>query len=350
MASGYDLSGKNPFRLMKGRLGVYDKKLLDLKESSIEGIRHQAAIFKSNGGNLQQERMIKDKRRSLDRAVWYSYQAAEIIKVNAENKKPVRALINPNKVLQDYDEKILSVGYEYNIQCGDVFEWLGTKTHWLVYLQDATELAYFRGDIRKCSYKVQWEDEDGIYTTYAALGGSKETTISTSTNHGISIDTPNYSLSLLMPKTEKTLKFFKRYQKFYLQGEETCWRVEAVNWLNIPGVIEVHAAEYYANEFEDDIENGVVGGLIIEEDNPNTEDEEASILGETFIKVKKTYNYQFNGMIAENWYVDPKYPVILTVDPTDARKVSLKWDSSYCGQFDLFYGEHKKTIIVESLF
>jgi hypothetical protein len=43
--------------------------------------------------------MIKDKRRSLDRAVWYSYQAAEIIKVNAENKKPVRALINPNKVL-----------------------------------------------------------------------------------------------------------------------------------------------------------------------------------------------------------------------------------------------------------
>jgi hypothetical protein len=76
-----------------------------------------------------------------------------------------------------------------------------------------------------------------------------------------------------------------------LQGEETCWRVEAVNWLNIPGVIEVHAAEYYANEFEDDIENGVVGGLIIEEDNPNTEAEEASILGETFIKVKKTYNY-----------------------------------------------------------
>ena len=52
MASGYDLSGKNPFRLMKGRLGVYDKKPLDLKESSIEGIRHQAAIFKSNGGNL----------------------------------------------------------------------------------------------------------------------------------------------------------------------------------------------------------------------------------------------------------------------------------------------------------
>ena len=28
--------------------------------------------------------MIKDKRRSLDRAVLYSYQAAEIVKVNAD--------------------------------------------------------------------------------------------------------------------------------------------------------------------------------------------------------------------------------------------------------------------------
>jgi hypothetical protein len=28
--------------------------------------------------------------------------------------------------------------------------------------------------------------------------------------------------------------------------------------------------EYYANEHEDDIENGIVGGLIKEPENPNT--------------------------------------------------------------------------------
>jgi hypothetical protein len=78
--------------------------------------------------------MIKDKRRSLDYAVWNSYQAAEIVKVDAADRKPVRALINPNKLKQDYDDKVLSVGFEYNIKCGDVFEWLGTKTYWLVYL------------------------------------------------------------------------------------------------------------------------------------------------------------------------------------------------------------------------
>jgi murein endopeptidase len=66
------------------------------------------------GGNRQQERMIKGKRRSLDRAVWNSYQAAEVIKIDAEDRKPVRALINPNKLKQDYDDKIISIGYEYN--------------------------------------------------------------------------------------------------------------------------------------------------------------------------------------------------------------------------------------------
>jgi hypothetical protein len=42
--------------------------------------------------------MIKDKRRSLDHAVWFSFQAAEIVRVDAEDKEPVKALINPDKV------------------------------------------------------------------------------------------------------------------------------------------------------------------------------------------------------------------------------------------------------------
>jgi hypothetical protein len=41
--------------------------------------------------------MIKDKRRSLDIAVLNSYQAAEVLRVDAEFPMPVRALINLNK-------------------------------------------------------------------------------------------------------------------------------------------------------------------------------------------------------------------------------------------------------------
>ena len=333
---------------MKGRLGVYDKHPPDPDGTSIEGIEDQAIRLAQAGGNRQQERMIKDKRRSLDRAVWHSYQAAEVVKVDAADRKPVRALINPNKLKADYDDKILSVGYEYNFKVGTVFEWLGTKTYWLVYLQDLTELAYFRGDIRKCTYQIAWEDEDGIHTTYAAVRGPVETKINFIQKHGISIDTPNHSLSLLMPKTEEALKYFARYNKFYLQGDDTCWRVEATDWVSTPGILEVTAVEYYANEDEDNIEAGIVGGLIDDKD-PNG-DQLLDIIGETFIKVQNEYEYYFDGTLSAEWYVEERYPVIITPNPKDPRKATIKWDSLFTGQFDLHYGQYKKTIVVESLF
>lgn len=349
MASGYDLSSKVPFRLMQGRLGVYNKKPFDPDSNPIEGVENQSKRLCQQGGNRQQERMIRDKRRSLDSAVWNSYQAAEVVREDAENREPVRALINPNKLKQDYDDKIISIGYEYNFKCGDVFEWIGTNTKWIIYLQDLTELAYFRGDIRKCSYEIAWEDEEGIHKTYAAIRGPVETKINFIQKHGISVDTPNHSLSILMPKNEYTMAYFKRYSKFYLQGDDTCWRVEAIDWISTPGILEVVAVEYYANETEDDIEAGIVGGLIEEPKDPNGE-EPMEIIGETFIKVKKEYKFRFDGTYSADWVVDSKYPVVLIPDPKDPRNITLKWDNPYSGQFDLHYGDYSKTIVVESLF
>lgn len=349
MASGYDISSNVPYRLMKGRLGVYDKIPFDSSRNSLDGVGSQFTRLNQQGGNIQQERMIKDKRRSLDHAVWYSYQAAEVVKTDAEDRKPVRALINPNKLKTDYDDKIISVGYEYNFQPGTVFEWLGTNTYWLIYLQDLTELAYFRGDIRKCTYQIAWEDEDGLHSTYAAVRGPVETKINFIQKHGISVDTPNHSLNILMPRNEDTLNYFKRYNKFYLQGDDTCWRVEAIDWISTPGILEVVAVEYYANESEDDIDAGIVGGLIQEIQDPNGE-ENMEIQGETFIKVKRPYSYRFTGRQAELWSVDKKYPVELEFDEADPRNVTLTWTSGFSGQFDLHYGKFKKTIIVESLF
>lgn len=335
---------------MQGRLGVYDKRPFNPHTNPVEGVEHQSTRLRQAGGNRQQERMIKDKRRSLNSAVWSSYQAAEVVKTDAENRKPVRALINPNKLKQDYDDKILSVGYEYEFAPGTIFEWLGTKTYWLVYLQDLEELAYFRGDIRKCSYEIKWEDEDGIsHSTYAAIRGPVEAKINFIQKHGISVDTPNHSLNILMPKNEHVLAYFKRYNKFYLQGDDTCWRVEATDWISTPGIFEVTAVEYYANEDEDDIEAGIVGGLIEKIENPNNEQRDR-ILGETFIKVKKTYEYEFDGTLKADWFIDKKYPVKSTVDPDNPKKITLQWENAYSGQFELNYGKYSKTIVVESLF
>ena len=350
MASGYDLSSRHTYRLMQGRLGVYDKRPFEPATSTVSGVKDQATRLRQAGGNRQQERMIKDKRRSLNGALWNSYQAAEVIKTDAEDRKPVRALINPNKLKQDYDDKIISVGYEFDFAPGTVFEWLGTKTYWLVYLQDLTELAYFRGDIRKCSYEIAWQDEQGEqHKTYAAVRGPVETKINFIQKHGISVDTPNHSLNILMPKTDAALEYFKRYKKFYLQDDPTCWRVEATDWISMPGILEVVAVEYYANEDEDDIETGIVGGLIEEVENPNGESRER-ITGETFIKVKKTYEYTFDGTLKADWSIDKKYPVQYTVDSKNPHKIYLMWDTSYSGQFELCYGKYSKTIVVESLF
>ena len=342
---------------MQGRLGTYDKRPYDPNgtDPEIDGINHQSARLRVHGGNRQQERMIKDKRRSLDHAVWNSYQAAEVVRVDAKYKKPVRALINPNKLKMDYDDKIISVGYEYNFKCGDVFEWLGTNSHWIIYLQDLTELAYFRGDIRKCSYEIEWEDEDGKHSTYAAVRGPVETKIDYIQKHGISVDNPNYSLNILMPLNEENLKYFKRYSKFYLQdqheaAEKICWRVQAIDWISTPGILEITAVEYYANETEDDVENGIVGGLIVKPENPNPPIVEEMIVGETFIKPKKTFTFSYVGSAVANWEVDRKYPVIITVNPENEKEITLKWNSGYSGQFELKYGNIVKTIVVESLF
>ena len=153
--------------------------------------------------------MISDKRRTLKRVLWNSYQGANVKKqVAGDEADIVRALINPNKLKQDYDDKIISIFYEHDFAVGDVFEWVGTNTYWLIYLQDLTELAYFRGNIRKCSHEISWEDEDGVHKAFSAIKGPVETRIDSIQKHGIGIDNPNYSLTILLPKNEATLKHF----------------------------------------------------------------------------------------------------------------------------------------------
>lgn len=360
--SGINLGcSRHPSSLIKGRLGIFEKP--EFKgDPNVAGVNDQYTRLSAAGGSLQQQRMIRDKRKSLDRALWFSYQGAMVRLVDSENLEPARALINANKLKQDYDDKILSIGFEHGFQPGDVFEWIGTKTYWLIYLQELTELAYFRGSIRKCSYQVEWLDGDSRKKVYAAIRGPVETKINYVQKHQISIDTPNYSLDILMPKTEDTLKYFKRYAKFYLQDADIassriCWRVEAVDSISMPGIVEVVAVEYFSNKDEDDVENGLVGGLVPIPSDPNdktTEDD--LIIGETFIKPKRDYKYQFVGNAYGEWYIENKYPIDMKICEED-NSVTLKWRSGYSGQFDLYYGYDnadlyiaRRTIVVQSLF
>lgn len=307
----------------------------------------------TKGVTGQQDRMIRDKRKSLSRALLYSYQAAEVKKLYDENDTiERRALINPNKIKADYDEKIISIGFESNFKTGDIFQWLGTNTYWLIYLQDLTELAYFRGNIRRCSYEIAWEDENKNYhRTYVALRGPVETRINYIQKHEISIDIPNHSLNILLPYNEDNIKLCQRYNKFYLQNDpnKTCWRIEATDLYSTPGIIEINAVEYYSNKTEDDIENGIVSGKIEPIKNPN-DTADKNIIGDTFIKPKVVYEYQYQGDQNGEWKWDSKLPLTVKIDKA-TNILKLRWETTYSGQFKLQYNASEyKTIVVESLF
>ena len=188
--------------LMRERLGVngieQEHTCMDSLDLMCKRIR---------GGNSQQERMIRDKRETLERVVKYSYQGAKVLAVGDTEVRT--ALINPNVVKQDYDDKVISIDFNYGYSVGTIFDWLNTGTKWLIYLQDLTELAYFKGDIRKCSYEIKWKSDDGNdYTTYIALTGPSEKKIDSAIKEGVSIDSPNYMLHFYMPNNEETAKRF----------------------------------------------------------------------------------------------------------------------------------------------
>ena len=356
---------------MAGRLGIYngtpkiDDPRLNIQDSvntAIDGVHQQSSLLNLYGGHAQQERMIQDKKRSLDRALRYSYQGADIQRIDSEDDSSYRVLINPNKLKPDYDDKIVSCHWEYDLTPGTVFKWLGTNTYWLVYLQNLTELAYFRGDIRKCSHTIKWFDEDTkeIKTAWAAVRGPAQTNI----QEGSLIDMPNYSLSILIPSSESALKYLRRYDKFYLQGlpqgsPSICWRINAVNWVSMPGVIELIAEEYYSNK-DTDIVDEIPGykELMEKEELENSLQEEEQqqdiqIVGDNFIKPKVTYT--FSCSIPGDWHIKGgnNYPLeVISKTPTE---IAIKWQKYYSGQFIL---EHvtttgvtlEKTIVVETLY
>ena len=51
-------------------------------------------------------------------------------------------------------------------------EWFYEQKKQLYFIQ-----RYFRGDIRKCSYEIEWDDENGRQRSYIALRGPVETKI-----------------------------------------------------------------------------------------------------------------------------------------------------------------------------
>jgi hypothetical protein len=51
MASGYDVSNRHTYRLLQGRLGVYDKRPFEPGTCTVTGVKEQATRLRQAGGN-----------------------------------------------------------------------------------------------------------------------------------------------------------------------------------------------------------------------------------------------------------------------------------------------------------
>lgn len=200
------------------------------------------------GGDID-GRNVKGKLKSMLSALSDSYQAEWVTlnEYDEETKARWRCLINPDKLKEDYDQKEISIQFESGLKEGDVFLWDRTNTHWLVYLQEYSEEAYFRANIRRCDYQI--DIGENKYWVY--MRGPTETTTQWNSKHNISINSLNYSMVMYVPKNEETLSFFERHKIIKVDGHN--WEVNAVDRYSQKGVIEVSLSEYFDNTMEDNM-------------------------------------------------------------------------------------------------
>lgn len=207
-------------------------------------------------------RNVKGKLKSMLGALENSYQAEWVTlnEYDEQKKARWRCLINPDKLKEDYDQKEISIQFESNLKEGDVFLWDRTNTHWIVYLQEYSEEAYFRASIRRCDYQI--EIDGTKYWTY--LRGPVETTTQWNQKHQIYFNDLNYTVKMYISKNEQTLTFFERHKVIKFDNHN--WKVNAVDRYSQKGIIEVVLGESFDNEMEDAM---IIPEITIPDVNPD---------------------------------------------------------------------------------
>lgn len=267
------------------------------------------------GGN-QIERMYEDKRRSLRKALLYSYQSNTAI---LSDGREFRCLINPDKNKPQYDNKIISILFKdiclnkrkigktsqgielIDMKPGDVFTWKETNTHWLVFLQNLNEKAYFRAEIRRCDSQVFINGTP--YWIY--VRGPIETDIIWKQKANIDWNKLNYSLVIFITADENTNQFFSRFAKIKIKdprdNKEKTWQVTSVNPYYGDGIIQIVAEEYFENEIEQTVKKLETA----EQNNENPVDETAAYIdGPNKIQTYSVNNYTIKNATGGKWYLN----------------------------------------------
>lgn len=317
-------------------------------QQTMETVKLLKSRYRAMNNDRQHDKMVLDKLKTFHRVLLYSYQAGWI-KKDADGAKWVRALINPDRVKFDYDEKIVSVDHRAGFKCGDTFEWpKDSGTHWIILKQEMTELAYFRANIRRCLEITAVDPETGEqFSQWCAIRGPVETKINTIQKAGIVADVPNLTLDIYMVNTEQNRRTFERYCNFEFAGR--FWKVQAPDSISTPGILEIVAEEDYDCKHDEVL-------VEVKDPNPLIPKNANYIIGETFVKPLATMTFTPKTAVNE-W----KWSVTLPADENkeiddvleykvNGPSIEVTWYATFSGSYILHYGPLEKTVVAESLF
>ena len=307
----------------------------------MSGLENMRTRINYVGGKNQQGRMNCDKAATLRKALLYSYQAATAV---LSDNREFRCLINPDKLKNDYDDKIISIPFEdiclnskrlgktninrqvIGMKAGDVFEWKENNSYWIVYLQRLEETAYFRAEIRRCRYEI---DINGKKYKVYTRGPIEQTIDYYKVGSGI-FNRMNYTLMLTITKDEYTDDFFHRFTKIKFLGKN--YEVQAIDGISTEGIIDIYLKEYFSNSILDEIQEEEKDTPIIDplpEGSPE-------ILGDSEVYPYDVKEFTIKNLTDGQWAVNSNKVIILNKSES---KVTIKITTGRSGKFILSYND-----------
>ena len=319
-----------------------------LGKRKMSGLENLKARLKYCGGRTE-GRMKESKLKSLKKALWHSYQAETAI---LKDGREFKCLINPNKLKEDYDEKIISIPFEdvclnadelegvskgvqaIELKSGDVFQWKENGTYWIAYLQRLEEEAYFRANIKKCQFEIDINGE--IYRVY--VKGPQEKSIKWGKSEGVYFNELNYTLEMAVAKTPETEAFFHRFAKIKFRGKT--WEVQAIDDMSLDNIISVYLNEDFSNTLEDEYLKEQ------EEKLPEVippQEEDIYIDGEAVIYPFDIKEYTIKNATGGKWLLEGSKARI--IEQTES-KVRIEVTSGRSGNVGLIYRRENEDDIV----
>ena len=303
-------------------------------------------------GTNTKSRMETDKLRSLKAALKNSYQRQTAV---LQDGREFFCLINPDKLKNDYDDKIISIPFEdiclnaprvgktsqgivpIGMKAGDTFVWKEDNSHWIVSLQRKQETAYFKAAIRQCDYEIELDSRNKYWVYFK---GPTQQGIEWKNKNNIVWNGLNYTAMITVTKNEETDKFFHRFAKIKVCGLP--WEVAAIDSLSTEGIIDVYLNEDFTNSIQDAVDEANKNKepvLPIPEDVPKIE-------GDLKIYPYDVKTYKIKNAYDGSWYVDSNKIKIVA---QDSEQITIDVRTGKSHIFTIVYKRDNEDDIVQQI-